>query len=313
MGSHAAGSGTTWQESNPDVDQPHGLDYRELQDIRKGVRKRIEQEHATFADATVGGIHNPGECAILGIADGTPGNTTTRGRGIIWDSSSRLWCNTDTAGVSTAYAPVLLTLDPDLQSGGADITWTGEHQFEASVAFLTKETEFSKAAHFDESVDISGALDCSVLSVDGSADFSDVGIVGDLTVGDTTGDTLRVAGDVSLAADGTATSSPPRYGQFTPFVADTTGEIALPGKIALRWGCSSQMVDTSAADYLWATLGFNNYTTTFQVFASPYGNNNYVGCVGVYGVSAEGFSLKNDTGVGGAGNRIMWWAVGEIA
>lgn len=129
---HSSGTGTGWEEASPDVDQPHGLDFRELQDIRKGVRKRIEQEHATFADNTVGGIHTPGGAAILGIEDGTASivaDGTLKGHGMVWDNTSRIWCATAVAGASTTGDWTLVLINPDKQWAGGDVTWLGSHEF----------------------------------------------------------------------------------------------------------------------------------------------------------------------------------------
>lgn len=212
MSAHSTGTGTGWLE-NLDVDQPHGLDYQEFNDFRIGVRKRMSQEHAAPADATVGGIHKPGGSAVLGmeLTSGGKSDVTTalvnanldgtyRGHGIVWafhDASNqgRLFCTSAVAGVTSNLDYTVMFIHPDLQWGGRDITWTGAHQFDASVDVFGK-IDASDAA-FDGSVDISGALDCSVLVVDASADFSDVYVDGDLTVKGT----VRVATDFSLTGD----------------------------------------------------------------------------------------------------------------
>ena len=193
MTAHSDGLGKSWNEA-VDVDQPHGLDYREWNDIRIGTRKRMEQEHASFADSTVGGIHKPGEVAVMYVSDGTTGDisTLTRGHGVLWDSSSRLWCNTALAGVSSESELALLSLHPDKQWDGGDVTWQGSHQFDASVdiTVLNIDASLSVGGHsdfsdaiFDWSVDISGALDCSVLSVDSGACFGgDVSFDGNIKV-----------------------------------------------------------------------------------------------------------------------------------
>jgi cytoskeletal protein CcmA (bactofilin family) len=196
MTAHSSGSGSSWNETL-DVDQPHGLDYQEWNDIRIGIRKRMAQEHASFADSTVGGIHAPGETAIMGMEDGTPANTTSRGRGIVWDTSSRLWCNTSTAGVSTAYSPCVLSIHPDKQWGGGDVTWVGAHEFDSSVD-ISGNTTIEGALSVDNSSDFSDVFiegDLTLAGkfvIDGSADFSDVYVEGDLSV------------DGVLKVDGTA-------------------------------------------------------------------------------------------------------------
>lgn len=56
-----AGDGLSLNEDRPDIDQPHGYDYRELQHIKKGMRIRLEKEHnaaaATLATNSAGGEH----------------------------------------------------------------------------------------------------------------------------------------------------------------------------------------------------------------------------------------------------------------
>jgi hypothetical protein len=160
MTAHSDGQGSSWNETL-DVDQPHGLDYREWNDIRIGTRKRLEQEHATFADNTVGGIHTPGGAAILGIEDGTAtivADGTLKGHGIAWDNSSRLYCSTAVAGASTTGDWTLIKLHPDKQWGGQDITWTGDHSFAKDVSVAV------------------------ALYVENSADVSDFGVKGDMSV-----------------------------------------------------------------------------------------------------------------------------------
>jgi hypothetical protein len=196
MTAHSSGSGSSWNETL-DVDQPHGLDYQEWNDIRIGIRKRMAQEHASFADSTVGGIHAPGETAIMGMEDGTPANTTSRGRGIVWDTSSRLWCNTSTAGVSTAYSPCVLSIHPDKQWGGGDVTWVGAHEFDSSVD-ITGNTTIHGALLVEGSSDFSDVYVDGDISIKGSAKVAtDLSLTGDLAVDGTS----NFTGDVALAAD----------------------------------------------------------------------------------------------------------------
>ena len=86
------GTGTGWSAVEAvDVDQPVGLAYRHANHIAIGVRKRLAHEHTTFADATVGGIHKPGGCAILDIVDQTIDisidDSTYHGRNLIYDQT----------------------------------------------------------------------------------------------------------------------------------------------------------------------------------------------------------------------------------
>ena len=199
MGVHATGAGSGWDEASPDVDQPHGLDYREEQDIRKGVRKRVCKEHVTFADATVGGEHKPGGCAVLGMdittdcTDGVAADGTYVGHGLVWSLSDTsnygvLFCATGDGTAPTGDWTVL-RMHPDLQWGGADVTWAGAHEFDASV-------DISGNVALDGDLTVDGAFalggnakivgDCSVdstFTVGADAAFhDDVSIDGDLVV-----------------------------------------------------------------------------------------------------------------------------------
>lgn len=137
MSIHPDGSGTGWSNvESVDINQPHGKDYLYSQHIAKGIRKRAEQEHSTFADNTVGFIHKPGGAAVLGESDGTPGaaDGTYRGHGLVWDLSSRLWCSTAAAGASTSGDFTVMTLHPDKQWKGGDVTWAGAHEFAGTMS-----------------------------------------------------------------------------------------------------------------------------------------------------------------------------------
>lgn len=227
MTAHSTGTGSGWNETL-DVDQPHGLDYREWNDIRIGDRKRMAQEHSTYADNTVGGIHKPGGSAILGMEDGTAtivADGTLRARGVVWDLSSRLWCATANAGVSTTGDWTLLKLHPDKQWAGQDITWTGGQQFDASVDIFGQLD--ASNANFDGSVDVSGALDCSVLDVDASAAIGgNTSLAADLSVDGTTAlQNTVITGDVTFTFDPIAGETGPTikmFGDWSQKAVDVT-------------------------------------------------------------------------------------------
>ncbi len=190
MGVHSLGTGAGWLE-DLGVDQPTGLDYREFNDFRIGLRKRSAYEHQACADSTVGFIHRPGGVAVLGVeltsggkSDVTDALTganldgTYHGHGIVWsfhDASNRgiLFCSTKAAGATASGDWTIMKLHPDLQWGGGDITWAGAHQFDASV-------------------DVFGESDFSDIQVEGTADF---------TAGVNMDATLNVAGDAAFAGD----------------------------------------------------------------------------------------------------------------
>ena len=139
-----SGDGAAWV-TNIDVDQPHGLDYRAWNHLALAVQNRLKQEHALFADATVGGIHKPGGTAVLGIDDDTANFTgrdgTYRGHGIVWDGSINLWCWTAVGGATAAPGVAgtadmtILKMHPDKQWGGGDVTWAGAHEFASTARF----------------------------------------------------------------------------------------------------------------------------------------------------------------------------------
>lgn len=54
---HDPWDGTKWDVTSPDIDQPHGNDYKEIYDLRKGVALRVNREHVTLATSSAGGWH----------------------------------------------------------------------------------------------------------------------------------------------------------------------------------------------------------------------------------------------------------------
>lgn len=213
MAVHSSGSGSGWLE-DLDVDQPHGLDQRELNDLRVGIRLRAGQEHTDPADNTAGFIHIPGACAVLAMditnAVGDPtGNViadgTYRGHGLAWTyvvqagaNVGLLWCATAAAGASDTGDWTLVKLHPDLQWAGGDVTWAGAHEFDASM-------DISGNVAMDGDLTIDGKLivdgDVAIggdFSVDGTADFGDdVAFVADVSIDAS----LSVGGNVNFVSD----------------------------------------------------------------------------------------------------------------
>lgn len=228
MSVHSSGSGSGWNESL-DVDQPHGLDYQEWQDIRIGTRLRMSQEHSAFADSTAGGIHTPGGCAVVGmdITDDCTGgglktaDGTYRGHGLVWSLSDTsnygvLWCSTSSAGVSsTGNDFTVLKMHPDLQWAGGDVTWAGAHLFKALV-------------------------DCSAnLNVDSSADFSDVFIAGDISVN----------GDFAMDGSFLPTTCATDFGGFLDeddLASDATASVASQQSVKAYADSYIKLVDSKA-------------------------------------------------------------------
>lgn len=189
---HPDGSGTSWEE-DVDVDRPHGLDYRYSNHIAKAVRKRSDKEHEAYGDTTAGGEHVPGWCKVLKHVDGTADvsgaadATLFQYNGLVHSMGNQsLWCITGAVG-----DPTVLLLDPNTQYKGGDITWTGAQEFDASVDFTTlhvdASAEFAGKAQFDGTVNFDGAADFTDVRIDGTldvydrADFSSMGVSGDVT------------------------------------------------------------------------------------------------------------------------------------
>ena len=231
MAIHSNGNGDAWTELAPDVNQPHGLDYREFQDLRKGVRKRIAKQHLTFADNTVGGEHLPGGSSILYTLDSTQvaavdskaGDATGQhAKGLAcltgFDGSSvSLWFYDD----NTSATPIMIT--PASICRGADFTWTGAHEFDGTIDF--------SSCWFDDSVDIQGRLTCA----------SNVTITGDLSVGGAAlfASDVSVAGGLNVAGDLTVTGT-----------TRVTGDVSIQGKLTVKTTDFSKQTIT-----VWANCG----------------------------------------------------------
>lgn len=140
MAVHSNGNGSGWLE-DLDADQPHGLDYQEFNDFRIGLRKRLRKEHVEFADATIGGEHIPGGCAVLLIEDNTAdvskaySDGTMTGGGIAWCSTVGLWCVTSDGTWTGTEDIKKITFPLACLCVGDDITMTGNWKFDNSVDF----------------------------------------------------------------------------------------------------------------------------------------------------------------------------------
>ena len=177
MSVHSSGTGSSWNETL-DVDQPHGLDYREWNDIRIGDRKRMAQEHAAYADSTVGGQHTPGGTGILLVE--TTANMTTLGAAADLTSAHEfgLACNTatDPTGATLFYYgddTIPVTLPVSWNNILTDVTHTFGADSEITVGppflFQNKVTidgtaNFGDGAFFAAEVSVDG-----LLKVDGTA------------------------------------------------------------------------------------------------------------------------------------------------
>lgn len=306
MSVHSTGTGSAWNETL-DVDQPHGLDYREFNDIRIGTRRRVGEEHASFADNTVGGIHKPGGSAVLGIDDDTANfnsaniDGTYRGHGIAWDGSVNLWCATATAGATTTGDWTLLKMHPDKQWDGQDITWQGEAQFDASVEFLDP-VDMTGPLLVDGSCDFSDVGITGTLSVDASSDFSDAFVEGDISINGA----LKVDGVMEV--DGTATEfgGTAGIGLFYDPTAYAGGETSTLGNgLIIKMGEEANIGAGATGDVSFGTAFPNALisATTSQVVSSA------LEPMIVLSKASTGFQIKNASG--GAATNVPWIALGH--
>jgi len=312
---HQAGDGVAWTGAESlDVDQPHGKDYLQLNHIAKAVRKRMSQEHSTFADATVGGIHKPGGVAVLGMEEGTAtvvADGTLRGRGLCWDLTSRLWCATEGAGVSTTGDWTLVQLHPDKQWGGKDVTWTGDHAFAQCVSI-------GDALYVDSSLDVSGNANISgdlsisgALYVDSSVDISgEVNISGDLSISGAlyVDSTVDISGEVHISGDTDISGTLNLYKHY----ADNSGFVYLPGGIIYKWGVADNIPANNTVDVTFKTTEHNGaYTNMWNVHLTEldYSNSSeYIGLVAVIDYSNTGFRIANSAD---HTSRVYWCTIGN--
>lgn len=299
---HSSGDGASWL-TTLDVDQPHGEDFVEFNDIRIGIRSRMSQEHTTFADSTVGGIHKEGFSSVLGIHDGTPpaaDGTALVGHGIIWDNTAVLWCSTAVAGASTSGDPTVLLMHPDKQWGGQDITWQGAHQFDASVEFLDP-VDFTGPITVDGSCDFSDVFiegDITIAGkviVDGSADFSDVYIEGDLTV----------KGDFKVDSTATEFGKTAGIGLFYDPTVYAGGETCTIGNgFIMKMGVSSVNANTTI-DVSFATPF---PTAGLMATGSFHDDNANISEPAMAEVTVTGVSVTNASSVS---TDIAWFTIGR--
>jgi len=187
MSTHSSGTGSGWKE-DLDVDQPHGQDYVEFNDIRIGTRLRLSQEHSAFADSTVGGQHTPGGTGVLLVE--TTANMTTLGAAADLTSAHEfgLACNTAT----DPTGETLFYYGDDTVPVRLPVSWNNILTEVTHTFGSNSEITVGPPFVFQDRVDCSANL-----NVDSSADFSDAYVDGDISVKGS----LKVAGDFSLTGD----------------------------------------------------------------------------------------------------------------
>jgi hypothetical protein len=88
------GTGTGWDEVDPEGIDVLRVGAREIRDLRIGTRIRWAKEHELFDDGSVGGNHRQG--AARAFHDGTEPATAPNGDAIGASDSGRIWVDSDT-------------------------------------------------------------------------------------------------------------------------------------------------------------------------------------------------------------------------
>lgn len=301
---HSTGTGEGWNEGL-DVDQISGLDYREFCDLRIGIRKRLSQQHTTFADVTVGGMHKRGGCSVLDFVDASTDisadDGTYCGGGIVFcKGTDSLWCWSILTEYTTISNPRELKWSPRSICKGADFTWTGGHEFDASV-------DFSQSVNFDCTVDFKKTTDISILNVSGmltclsSGYFTnDVSCKADLVVDGTAVFTTEV--DISgncdisgnLYVSGTSTSIAPLY---------AGGEsITFPNGMIMKMG----YIADPGVNYD-VSFGTAFPTAIISIGVTPVHATNTWASVVTSGRGVGGFTISD----AGAITGCYWMAIGR--
>jgi len=172
MGVHASGDGAAWDSLEAlGVDQPHGLDYRESIHMAKAVRKRLSQEHALFADSTVGGAHTPGGSGVLMVDSTADMDTFAAAADLTSAHAYGIACCTE----ADATGATLFYFDSATSATTLPVSW---NNIKTDVTHL-----FGAEITVGPPMVFQNTVDCSAnLNVDSSADFSDVAITGDLSI-----------------------------------------------------------------------------------------------------------------------------------
>lgn len=141
---HDPWDGTVWDVTAPDIDQPAGDHYKEMQDLRKGVALRMNKEHETLATSSAGGVHKQGSARAF-FQDAAP---TTQVNGDAFDSGDlgSLWFDSNA--------------DPDNQFNvltATTPTWT-PISTEIIAVLLASNRQFAGTLTVDGATTLTGAV-----------------------------------------------------------------------------------------------------------------------------------------------------------
>lgn len=188
--------GTKWNTSAPDIDQPYGTGYLEVQDLRKGVALRMNKEHETLATSSEGGVHTQGSARAF-FQDAAP---TTQIDGTAWDSgdTGSFWFDTNASPDNLFYV---------LTNHASTGTWTlvstsliaellAANRTFAGTLTVTGQSTFNDHINLGAADDLIGSSTSDINF--GSGNFTVAGDTGNTTIGGTAsvGGTLDVTGNI---------------------------------------------------------------------------------------------------------------------
>ncbi len=306
MGVHASGDGAAWGVlEDLDVDQPHGLDYRESVHTAKAVRKRLSQEHSLFADATVGGVHTPGGTGALMLDSTADMDTFAAAADLTSAHAFGMACNTapDPTGATMFFfddATEATTWPVSWNNILTDITHSFGTRSEITIGvpvIFEQSVAINGDVSFDGDVGIGGDL-----SVDGTADFAgDAAFAADVSIDASVvcGAGFLVEGtavfttnvDVSGTIDVSGTLNVASYN------ADISGHVTLPADVVMKWGMIDDIPANNGVDFTYKTTEHGGaYTTTYTVLITELDETaagQFLGLQSVADVSPDGFSVAN--------------------
>lgn len=149
---HDPWDGTKWDGTAPDIDQPIGDHYKEMQDLRLGIGIRMDKEHQDMATSSVGGWHTWGSAVCYeGTSDpcNRPDNSTALDSAVVENHQidfGRLW-------IDDNYDPPVLR------------RWNGTNFTEMVAAHLHHATALELVLESAENANTDGSMDSKISAV----------------------------------------------------------------------------------------------------------------------------------------------------
>jgi hypothetical protein len=270
-------TGVGWDTTSPGIGEPHGNDYKELQELKLAVSLRLVKEHVAFSTSTAGGEHKPGS-AISYFGDfstSAAGNALPTRR----PDATAPWTSGGTALTAADYGR--LAYDTDAVFGG--ILWV----------YLA--AGWTKVGYMDI---------LTAQTIAGVKTFSVSPIVPTLTTGD---DTTKAASTAFVQQEITA-SKATIFGTRT--VNDSLGSALAIGSVykAGSDGFVSYTVVRVSDTYLVTLVSDSNATPT-TVLASQSGTYGADGDTVCIPIKKDDYWKINNTN--GTVSNIRWLPMGS--